>query len=102
MSAMESMIRTVLASMDIDVEAMKGEVTTRIVAFENNVRVLNNSLIAIHQKQAQLDADMATLFAHFNIERPTANQEKTNDNNANGANATRIAGAIEHAQSAVP
>lgn len=52
MSAIENMMRMVLSSLDIDVEGMKTEVTSRIVAFEANIATLNATLID-HQKSLE-------------------------------------------------
>lgn len=74
MSAMENMVRTVLSAMDIDVEKMKAEVTGRIAAFEKNVETLNDTLIKLHTRSADIESKLDLLIAFHNL-KPTA---KTN------------------------
>jgi NAD(P)H-dependent flavin oxidoreductase YrpB (nitropropane dioxygenase family) len=77
MSAMENMVRTILKSMDIDVEAMKAEVTSRIVAFEENVKTLNSTLITLLKRTEAIENKLDALCEFHNI--PTATTETTNE-----------------------
>jgi len=67
MSAMESLLRTVLNVSGVDIEEVKREVTTRIAAFERNVETLNNTLIQHHKKLDAIETNLETLFAHLGI-----------------------------------
>lgn len=60
-SAMEGMVRTMLRAMDIDVETVKAEVTTRILKFEGNIETLNNTLISIMETQARTERNLRAL-----------------------------------------
>ncbi len=55
MSAMENMVRTMLRAMDIDVDTVKQEVTSRIEKFEGNIETLNNTLIDIMATQRRVE-----------------------------------------------
>lgn len=85
MSAIESMIRTILNSMDIDVEEIKEETTRRIKAFEGNLQTLNTTLINHHASLARIEADLTTLFAHFGITRPATAQGNVTNGTGNPA-----------------
>jgi len=76
MSAMETMVRTILSSLDIDVEAMKSEVTTRIVDFENNVKTLNSTLITLMQRTSAIENKLDLLLLHHGIAQPQTVSEK--------------------------
>jgi len=67
MSAMESLLRTVLNVSGVDIEEVKREVTTRIAAFERNVETLNNTLIQHHAKLDAIETNLEALFAHLGI-----------------------------------
>lgn len=70
MSAIENMMRMVLSSLDIDVEGMKTEVTSRIVAFEANIATLNATLIAISAEEKRNAAMLEKLCTEMGIEIP--------------------------------
>lgn len=67
MSAMESLLKTVLNVSGIDIEEVKTEVTTRIAAFEKNVETLNNTLISQHQRLETIEKNLEVLFAHLSL-----------------------------------
>lgn len=62
MSAMENMVRTMLKALDVDVDTVKAEVTTRIVAFEENVKTLNGTLISIMETQGRMEHNLKRLM----------------------------------------
>jgi hypothetical protein len=87
-SAMEVAIRTMLRAMDVDVEAVKAEVTSRIEKFEGNVTTLNNTLISIMEAQGRTERNLAALAAalcpEVELELPPAKNGVTaNANNGN-------------------
>lgn len=67
MSAMESLLKTVLNVSGVDIEEVKWEVTTRIAAFEANVETLNSTLIQHHEKLASIEKNLEALFAHLGL-----------------------------------
>lgn len=66
MSAMDKMlenvVRTLLTSLEIDPEKLKEEVGGRIREFEHNIRVLNETLIALHKSNARIERNLARLM----------------------------------------
>lgn len=58
---MEGMVRTMLRAMDVDVDVVKAEVTTRIAKFEGNIETLNNTLISIMETQARIERNQHAL-----------------------------------------
>ena len=67
MSALESMIRTVLNAMDLDVEEVKAQVTSRIKAFEQNLATLNATLISHDTRLARIEKNLVTLMAKYDL-----------------------------------
>lgn len=72
MSAMENMVRTVLKAMDLDVDQVKSEVTSRIVAFENNLATLNATLIAINGRLENIEKNLSALMEYHDLEYQNA------------------------------
>ena len=84
MSAMESMIKTILKAMDLNPDVIQREVTSRIAAFEGNVQTLNATLIAHHASLANIETNLRAICAKLEIpyaEKPTAKQETENGSN---------------------
>lgn len=65
MSAIETLIKTVLNHLDLDVEVLKEQVTSRIKAFETNVETLNATLIAHHKSLARIEDAIARVEAQI-------------------------------------
>lgn len=62
MSAIENLLKTVLKVSGINIEEVKGEVTGRIAAFENNVKTLNETLISLAHRQGDLETNLARMM----------------------------------------
>ena len=63
MAAMDNMVRTLLKAMDVDVDAVKEEVTKRIKAFEGNLETLNTTLITIMDTQKRIEKNQQAIAA---------------------------------------
>lgn len=81
MSALETMVRTVLGALDLDVDQVKGEVTSRIKAFEANLATLNATLISLDARMSAMEKNMAALCDSAGIEYQTT---KGTNNDARG------------------
>lgn len=86
MSAMETLLRTVLNVSGVDVEEIKKEVTTRIAAFEANVETLNNTLIKHHQMLERIENKIDALL------NPTTTAKPEISNADNGNTVSAIVG----------
>lgn len=63
MAAMDNMVRTLLKAMDVDVDAVKEEVTRRIKLFEGNLDTLNGTLITIMETQKRNERNIHLIAA---------------------------------------
>lgn len=71
MSALEKMVHAVLSYMDLDVEAVKTEVTNRIVSFERNVATLNATLISHDAALKNIEKKLDALMVHNGLNPTT-------------------------------
>jgi len=80
MSAMEGMIKTILKAMDLNPDVIQREVTSRIAAFEGNVKTLNDTLIELNKGVENLRLNQRAICAAQNIPyiEMTANEENEN------------------------
>lgn len=84
MSAMDGMVKTLLKGFGVDPEEVKGEVTKRIAAFEQNINVLNSTLVCILETQKRIERNQHRIAAMLSIPDlepiPTANGAAAHDN----------------------
>lgn len=67
-TAIETMARTILRALDVDVEALKSETITRIAQFEQNVKTLNETLILLHEGVKRIEAKQDEILARQRYE----------------------------------
>lgn len=83
MGTMENLVKIILNSLDLDVDGIKAEVTTRISAFETNVSVLTTALSALQydvaHNRAMLEAICAKLDIPTTAKMELINHVGTND-----------------------
>lgn len=93
MSAVEKMLATALKALDLPVEEIKAQVTTRIAQFEQNVKSVETALITIMRRQEQHDAILRAIAAQLglNYERIEFPAPATKENeNGHGNSAAQI------------
>lgn len=85
MSAMDKFLETalkaVMSASGVDMEDVKKEVTSRVEKFENNINLLNSTLVSILENQQRQERNLKILMEHHSLiydarpeYPPTANQ----------------------------
>lgn len=79
MSAIDSMVKTLLRAMDIDPVEVEKMVTGRVKIFEDNLDLLNNTLIKQEHRLTDLEANIKALLEFHGLEyKVTAKKEAAN------------------------
>lgn len=65
MSALDSMMGTIIKAMGLDMDQVKAEFTNRIAMFESNVKILNETLISIKKDQEELRNSLEIVAQHI-------------------------------------
>ncbi len=82
MSALETMMKAVLSSMDLDLEETKASVIARVKAFEANIETLNKTLIGLLEGQRRTEQKLHMIADHLGVSlppMPSANEGKPNE-----------------------
>lgn len=67
MSAMESLVATLLKASGVNPDEVKETIVARVKQFEDNVKTLNDTLISIQATQARIEAKVDALMEFHNL-----------------------------------